>query len=129
MAGSRSTAPSNRSNSVLIVAPRSAFQIDGYTALYTGIFGTKVGRVPYRMMGAGLSEKQTGVRERQTTVKERGIMKKIKSLARGWIPWVVCMAVISLVAGVPAWAQGEKRTVFAEGDFHWQGSLKAGQTL
>src|SRR5580704_18045008 len=56
-------------------------------------------------------------------------MKKIESLVRGWIPGVVCVAVISLVAGVPAWAQGEKRTVVAEGDFHWQGSLKAGQTL
>ena len=56
-------------------------------------------------------------------------MKKIESLVRGWIPGALCGAVISLVAGVPAWAQGEKRTVFAEGDFHWQGSLKAGQTL
>jgi hypothetical protein len=42
---------------------------------------------------------------------------------------VVCIAAISLAAGVPARAQGEKRTVFAEGDFHWQGNLKAGQTL
>ena len=56
-------------------------------------------------------------------------MKKIKSLVRGWIPAALCVAVILLVAGVPARAQGEKRTVFSEGDFHWQGSLKAGQTL
>src|ERR1700723_2967231 len=80
------------------------------------------------MMGIGLFEEQTAVRERQTTVRERGIMKKIKSLVRGWIPAALCVAVI-LLAGVPARAQGEKRTVFAEGDFHWQASLKAGQTL
>jgi hypothetical protein len=32
MAGSRSTAPLNRSNSVLIVARLSAFEIDGHVA-------------------------------------------------------------------------------------------------
>ena len=32
-------------------------------------------------------------------------------------------------ASVPAQAQGEKRTVYAPDDFHWQGHLKAGQTL
>jgi hypothetical protein len=88
-----------------------------------------MGPGPYRMMGIGQFEEQTGVRERQTTVRKRGIMKKIKSLVRGWIPTALCVAVILLAAGVPARAQGEKRTVFAEGDFHWQGSLKAGQTL
>ncbi len=56
-------------------------------------------------------------------------MKKSKSLVRSWIPGAVCLAVISLVAGAPARAQGEKRTVFDPGDFHWQGNLKAGQTL
>ena len=56
-------------------------------------------------------------------------MSKIKTFVRGWIPGVVCVALISLAAGVPARAQGEKRTVFAEGDFHWQGNLKAGQTF
>jgi Putative adhesin len=56
-------------------------------------------------------------------------MKTIKSLILGWIPGALCLAVISLAAGAPAWAQSEKRTVFAEGDFHWQGNLKAGQTL
>ena len=56
-------------------------------------------------------------------------MSKIKSFVRGWIPGAVCVAGILLVAGAPARAQGEKRTVFAEGDFHWQGNLKAGQTL
>ncbi len=61
-------------------------------------------------------------------------MNRIKSFVRGWMPGTVCLAavcaaVILLAAGVPARAQGEKRTVFAEGDFHWQGNLKAGQTL
>jgi hypothetical protein len=56
-------------------------------------------------------------------------MKMSKSLLRGWLPGAVCLGVISLVAGVPARAQGEKRTVFAPSDFHWQGNLKAGQTL
>ncbi|HEY6944748.1 MAG TPA: DUF4097 family beta strand repeat-containing protein [Candidatus Acidoferrum sp.] len=36
---------------------------------------------------------------------------------------------ISLVGSVPAWAQSEKRAVFSASDFHWQGHLKAGQTL
>ncbi|MGB9465649.1 MAG: DUF4097 family beta strand repeat-containing protein [Candidatus Acidiferrum sp.] len=56
-------------------------------------------------------------------------MKMIKSLLRGCLPGALCVAVISLVAGGPARAQGEKRTVFAPGDFHWQANLKAGQTL
>jgi len=56
-------------------------------------------------------------------------MKMIKSLLRGCLPGALCVAVISLVAGVPARAQGEKRAVFAPGDFHWQGNLKPGQML
>ncbi|HEY6387157.1 MAG TPA: DUF4097 family beta strand repeat-containing protein [Candidatus Acidoferrum sp.] len=56
-------------------------------------------------------------------------MKKGKTLLRGWLPGALCLAMISLVAGGPARAQGEKRTVFAPGDFHWQGNLTAGQTL
>jgi len=56
-------------------------------------------------------------------------MSRIKSFVRGWMPGAVCLAVIMMMVGVPARGQGEKRTVFAEGDFHWQGSLKAGQTL
>ena len=56
-------------------------------------------------------------------------MMKTKGLLRSGIPWAVGLAVICLVAGVSAQAQGEKRTVFAPEDFHWQGSLKAGQTL
>ncbi|HEY2548378.1 MAG TPA: DUF4097 family beta strand repeat-containing protein [Candidatus Acidoferrum sp.] len=54
---------------------------------------------------------------------------KIKSLLRGWMPGAVCVAVIALAAGAPAQAQGEKRTVFSPADFHWQGNLKAGQSL
>jgi hypothetical protein len=54
---------------------------------------------------------------------------KIKSLVGSRIPWAVGLAVICLVAGVSARAQGEKRTVFSPDDFHWQGNLKAGQTL
>jgi hypothetical protein len=54
---------------------------------------------------------------------------KIKSLVRGRLPGAIAVAVISLVVGVPARAQGEKRTVFAPDDFHWQGNLKAGQAL
>jgi hypothetical protein len=54
---------------------------------------------------------------------------KMKSLVRSGMPWAVGLAVICLVAGVSARAQGEKRTVFSPDDFHWQGNLKAGQTL
>jgi len=39
------------------------------------------------------------------------------------------VVVISLAGSAPAWAQGEKRAVFTEREFHWQGHLKAGQTL
>jgi hypothetical protein len=56
-------------------------------------------------------------------------MKKSKGLVRGWIAASVCVTLIWLMAGIPARTQGEKRTVFAPDDFHWQGSLKAGQTL
>jgi hypothetical protein len=56
-------------------------------------------------------------------------MKKGKTLLRGLLPAAVCIAMFFLVAGAPARAQGEKRTVFAPGDFHWQGNLKAGQML
>jgi hypothetical protein len=56
-------------------------------------------------------------------------MKNSKSFVPAWIQVVVGVTVISLAAGVPARAQGEKRTVFAPDDFHWQGNLKSGQTL
>lgn len=54
---------------------------------------------------------------------------RIKFLIRGWLPGAIGVAMISLLAGVPTRAQGEKRTVFAPADFHWQGNLKAGQSL
>src|SRR5271168_1104992 len=54
---------------------------------------------------------------------------KMKSLVRSWLPGTIAAALISLVVGAPAWAQGEKRTVFSPADFHWQESLKPGQTL
>ena len=56
-------------------------------------------------------------------------MSGMRTFVKSWMVGAACVAMISLVAGVPARAQGEKRTVFAEGDFHWQGNLKAGQTL
>lgn len=56
-------------------------------------------------------------------------MKSTRNLALTWIAAAFCLSMISLAGGAPAWAQGEKRTVFAPDDFHWQGNLKAGQTL
>jgi Putative adhesin len=56
-------------------------------------------------------------------------MMKNKDLVGGWIPGAVVLAVICLVAGVPASAQGEKHTIFDADNFHWQSILKAGQTL
>ena len=55
-------------------------------------------------------------------------MKNTKNLLSGCLG-AVCAVAILLLASVPARAQSEKRTVFAPADFHWQGSLKAGQTL
>jgi hypothetical protein len=54
---------------------------------------------------------------------------KLRSLVPCWIPGAACVAMIALAVGVPAGAQSEKRTVFDAGDFHWQGNLKAGQTM
>jgi hypothetical protein len=56
-------------------------------------------------------------------------MKGTRNSARKWIAGAFCLSMISLVGGAPAWAQSEKRTVFPPYDFHWQGNLKAGQTL
>jgi len=56
-------------------------------------------------------------------------MRTSRDLVPRWTAGAVCVALICLVAGVPARAQAEKRTVFAPDDFHWQGNLKAGQTL
>jgi hypothetical protein len=44
--------------------------------------------------------------------------------------WSAAMlALVVLGSGAPARAQNEKRTVFTENNFHWQGALKDGQTL
>jgi len=56
-------------------------------------------------------------------------MTSTKNSALGWITGAICLAMISLVGAGTAWAQSEKRTVFAPDDFHWQGHLQAGQTL
>jgi hypothetical protein len=61
-------------------------------------------------------------------MKIRNFAHRMDSL-RSWTLAALGVAAISLVAGAPARAQGEKRTVFAPEDFHWQASLKAGQTL
>src|SRR5258708_29323616 len=41
----------------------------------------------------------------------------------------VAIAALMLAGGTAALAQNEKRTVYKENDFHWQGNLKPGQTL
>jgi hypothetical protein len=51
---------------------------------------------------------------------------KLKNLVRHFMPGALCIAVHALTAAVPAQAQTEKRTVFAPGDFHWQGKLQPG---
>lgn len=57
------------------------------------------------------------------------MMKKNKGLVRAWIAAASGLALLFLLAGAPARAQGEKRTVFSPDNFHWQGNVKAGQTL
>src|SRR5215467_12086185 len=56
-------------------------------------------------------------------------MKRVKSSALWWTAGTIALVMISLAGSTPALAQGEKRTVFTERDFHWPGHLKAGQTL
>ena len=56
-------------------------------------------------------------------------MKRIRNSALWWITGTMGLAMMALVGSSTAWAQGEKRSVFTERDFHWQGHLKAGQTL
>jgi len=56
-------------------------------------------------------------------------MKYMKNPAGKWITGTLCLAVVSMLGAAPAWAQSEKRTVYAQHDFRWQGHLKAGQTL
>ena len=56
-------------------------------------------------------------------------MKGTKGFALLWITGALCVAMISLSSVAPAWAQSEKRTVFAPDNFHWHGDLRPGQTL
>jgi Putative adhesin len=56
-------------------------------------------------------------------------VKGTRNCALRWMAGALCVAMISLAGGAPGWAQSEKRTVFPPNDFHWQGNLKAGQTL
>src|SRR5881296_706199 len=56
-------------------------------------------------------------------------MKRTKNSALWWLAGTMGLAMIAMLGSAPAWAQGEKRSVFTERDFHWQGHLKAGQTL
>ena len=56
-------------------------------------------------------------------------MKGLRNSGLKWIAGTIGLAMILLLGSVPTWAQSEKRTVFTASDFHWQGHLKAGQTL
>jgi hypothetical protein len=56
-------------------------------------------------------------------------MKDRRNSILNWQTGTFCLAVIFLVGPVSAWAQSEKRNVFAPDDFHWRGNLKAGQLL
>jgi hypothetical protein len=56
-------------------------------------------------------------------------MKYMKNSAGKWIAGTIFLAMASVLGAAPAWAQSEKRTVYTEHDFRWQGHLKAGQTL
>lgn len=56
-------------------------------------------------------------------------MKDTRNFALRWITVAFCLLLFSLAGSAPARAQSEKRTVFKPDDFHWQGTLKAGQTL
>jgi hypothetical protein len=49
--------------------------------------------------------------------------------AAGMISAVILALIVLGSGAAPARAQNEKRTVFTENDFHWQGNLKDGQTL
>lgn len=56
-------------------------------------------------------------------------MRTTKGFLRGCVAGAIGAAAICLMSGAPARAQGEKRAVYSPEDFHWQGSLKAGETL
>jgi hypothetical protein len=53
--------------------------------------------------------------------------QKNKNIVRIW--GVIAVGLVLGLNAAPVGAQGEKRTVFTQNDFHWQGDLKPGQTL
>lgn len=56
-------------------------------------------------------------------------MKGLRNSALKWITGTIGLSMILLPGSVATPAQSEKRAVFTASDFHWQGHLKAGQTL
>src|SRR5229473_5383745 len=54
--------------------------------------------------------------------------KRVFTTSSGSIAAAVALSALLLAGGTAALAQ-EKRTVYKENDFHWQGNLKPGQTL
>jgi len=56
-------------------------------------------------------------------------MKYMENSAGKWITAAICLAMVAVLGAAPAGAQSEKRTVYTEHDFRWQGHLKAGETL
>jgi hypothetical protein len=55
--------------------------------------------------------------------------KQVFGTFSGSIVAAVALGAVMLAGNTAAFAQNEKRTVFKENDFHWQGNLKSGQTL
>jgi hypothetical protein len=55
--------------------------------------------------------------------------KRVFGSFSGSIAAAVALGALMLAGNTAAFAQSEKRTVFKENDFHWQGNLKSGQTL
>src|ERR1700746_2103189 len=55
--------------------------------------------------------------------------KRVFGSFSGRIAAAVALGALMLAGGTAALAQNEKRTVYKENDFHWQGNLKPGQTL
>src|SRR6266436_704433 len=55
--------------------------------------------------------------------------KRVFGSFSGSIAAALALGALMLAGNTAAFAQSEKRTVFKENDFHWQGNLKPGQTL
>jgi Putative adhesin len=63
------------------------------------------------------------------TMKGLSAIRGAGNFATAGMLSAVMLVVMVLGSAAPARAQNEKRTVFTENDFHWQGNLKTGQTL